>query len=144
MACGMCSSTFKLFIISAIVLYTSYLYSYKCESVSTLETILHPMNSHHQSLCKYVYKSEEILTPYGHKLHGFLDDHVHSTQVFQKYDLHGKMVRGIDAGYSFIKPALFELYKLIEVLEVKGYDYAVIGYNHLVQLYHDKVAPKLA
>lgn len=144
MACGICSSTFKLFVITLIVVYTSYLYSYKCENVSKLEAILHPLNNHHQSMCKYVDKSEEIVAPYAQKLHQFLDDHVHSTEVFQKYKLHEKMVCGINTGYNFIKPALFEVYKIIEIVEVKGYDYAVIGYNHALALYHEKVAPKLA
>ncbi|EGV60940.1 hypothetical protein PSN45_001257 [Yamadazyma tenuis] len=136
-------SSVKLILISLVALYTSYLYIYKCENVSTLEAILHPINNHHKSLCDYVYKTEEFAKPHLSNAQSFLDKNVHSTEFFQKYQIHEHFVSYSTKAYEFVHPFLIEIYKLVEIVEVYVYDYSVLAWTKAVYFYNTTVVPKI-
>lgn len=138
-----CGTSLKFIVISLVVFYTSYLYMYKCESVSALESILHPLNHHHKCLCDYVDKSETFVKPHLATAQNFLDKNVHQTDFFKKHQIHEKIVGASTAAYDFAHPYLIEVYKVVEIIEVHAYNYLSSIYEKIVALYHGTVAPKV-
>lgn len=144
-----CGCTFKALLVTLLVTYTSYLLFYKCEQLTEsqfeheVKTILHPINHGHNQLCDGLSKAQTFLTPYGKKTQAFLDENVHSTEFFQKYQIHEKMVCCFNTAVTFIHPYAIKVYQVIEILEVHAYDHGVKLYEQGLQLYDEHVAPKL-
>lgn len=135
-------TSIKFILISLVSLYVSYLYIYKCENVSTLDTLLHPINSHHKTMCDYVYKTETFAKPHLENAQSLWVKNVHSTDLFKKYQIHEKAGKYSSIAYEYIHPVLIEVFKVIEIVEVYAYDYSILGFNKAKNFYETTVLPK--
>ncbi|RCK62458.1 hypothetical protein Cantr_09269 [Candida viswanathii] len=118
----------KCFLTCLIVYYITYLYNYKCPTLSTplqegIEHIIHPLSNQHSVLCEYLHSGVEFVEPYHAKVHAFLDDNVHNTQFFIDNKIEDKISDAKDKFTTYVYPYVHELYKLTDVVEVHVYDH---------------------
>ncbi|KAI3406081.1 hypothetical protein KGF56_001300 [Candida oxycetoniae] len=116
----------RTFIFGLIVFYTSYLYNYKCPSLTPIEKIenkvLHPLSSQHSVLCDLLHGGVNKVEPYVFKAHTFLDEHVHSHPLFIKYKIHDKFLCAQDKFKTYVYPRIYDLYEFTDSVEAKSYD----------------------
>lgn len=129
----------KCFITSFIAIYAIYLYSYKCSTIE--ENSLSPLFGAHSQLCLTLTKGETYVQPYLAKATEFLDTHVHSHHTFKQYKVEEKLSTAKTSYTKYINPYVVEVYKLIEILEVKVYEYYVLAVEHLKVVYAERIAP---
>ena len=134
-----CFAKVKCFLACIVLYYISYLYNYKCPTLTPLqegvETILHPLHSHHSVLCDYLHTGINTVEPYTAKVHGFLDDHVHSHPLFIEYKVEDKLTCAKNKFSTYVYPYIHQLYQFTDVAEVHAHE-------HLSQVY-DKVQKTL-
>lgn len=137
----------KTLFVSLVLFYTVYLFSYKCPSVAesplqhTVESVLHPLSHHHNQLCDGLSRGQGFVAPYTAKVHGFLDEHVHSHALFKKYDIAGKATCAQSKYSTYVAPHVLKLWQAVEVAEVYVYDHAVQVYGLIKAQYDLYLAP---
>ncbi|EMG48526.1 hypothetical protein SBY92_003863 [Candida maltosa Xu316] len=124
-----CFAKVKCFLACIIVYYISYLYNYKCPSLTPLEqavegvteTVLHPLHSHHSVLCEYLHSGIDTVQPYHAKVHDFLDEHIHQHPLFIEYKIEDKLTSAKKQFSTYVYPYINELYTFTDALEVQAY-----------------------
>lgn len=129
----------KCFISSFLVIYAIYLYSYKCSTIEA--NSLNPLFNAHSELCHVLTKGESYVQPYVAKVTQFLDTNVHSRPTFKQYKVEEKLSLAKSSYNKYVNPYVVEVYKLIEILELKVYQYYVLVLEQLKLVYTEKVAP---
>ncbi|KAJ9094531.1 hypothetical protein QFC19_007941 [Naganishia cerealis] len=125
----------KIYLTIFVVLYTTYLFSYKCAKLNEtafehgVEKVLHPLSHSHNQLCDGLNKGVNFATPYVGHVQKFLDDHVHSTKLFQDYKIHEKVVCAQGKYYKFVHPWVIRYFQLFEVAEQHVADHFVAQYG---------------
>ncbi|EDK45284.1 hypothetical protein PVL30_002951 [Lodderomyces elongisporus] len=116
----------RTFLLGLIVFYSTYLYNYKCPTLTfgeNLETkLFHPLRSQHSTLCELLHGGVNKVEPYTTQAHAFLDEHVHSHPLFIKYKVHDKAVAAKEQFDKYAYPVIEQLYEFTDVFEVKAYD----------------------
>ncbi|KAI5954562.1 hypothetical protein KGF54_002337 [Candida jiufengensis] len=116
----------KTFLFSFIVFYTTYLYNYKCPTLSPLEKVenkvLHPLSTQHSTLCELLHGGLDKVDPYYIQLNQFLDNNIRSQPIVKQWELCAK----VEATKSHLKqhvyPLLHQLYEFTDVAETRIYD----------------------
>lgn len=125
----------KIYLTIFVVIYTTYLFSYKCAKLNEtafehgVEKVLHPLSHSHNQFCDGLNKGVNFATPYVGHVQKFLDDHVHSTKLFQDYKIHEKMVCAQGKYYKFVHPWVIRYFQLFEVAEQHVADHFVAQYG---------------
>lgn len=122
-----CFAKVKCFLACFIVYYISYMYNYKCPTLSTplqegIEHIIHPLSSQHSILCAYLQTGITTIEPYHAKVHTFLDENVHNTQFFIDNKIEDKISCAKSKFTTYVYPYIHELYKWTDVVEIQAYD----------------------
>lgn len=131
---------FKIYLTIFVVIYTSYLFSYKCPKLNEstfehgVETVLHPLSHSHNQMCDAVNKGVNFATPYVQQVQKFLDDNVHSTKFFKEYQIHEKMVCAQGKYYKFVHPWVIKYFQLLEVVEHHVAEHVVAQYGRAKKL----------
>ncbi|CAI5755904.1 unnamed protein product [Candida verbasci] len=133
----------KCFLASFLIFYTSYLYFYKCQTLTPLqevgEKILHPLHSHHSQLCEVLHNGINYVEPYATKTHKFLDDNVHSHPLFIEYKIHEKIEFAKSQFIKYVYPRIYELYQLTDQVEAKAYDHFTGLYHQVIEFGQSKL-----
>lgn len=144
-------SKIRLLVISTLAFYSVYLFSYKCHQKTLLESLLHPGSgkalahpfaSQQDKLCDVLNTGSDYVSPYVSKATDFLDQHVHSLDLFKKYKVASK-VECAKAKYH--KHAHPHVHKVLQYFEIAEYHAAVHLHNLIGQVkkhFHSTVVPK--
>lgn len=139
----------RTIIITFLVVYTTYLFTYKCAQLNEsvlqheAETIFHPLTHHHNKLCDGLNAGVAFVTPYVEKAHGFLDEHVHSNKYFIEYEVKEKFLCAKSQYYKFVYPYVIQFFEYFEIAEVHVYDHFAHLYELAKAYYYSTVSPKI-
>ncbi|ODV80025.1 uncharacterized protein CANTADRAFT_5700 [Suhomyces tanzawaensis NRRL Y-17324] len=131
----------RLLLSSFLVVYVAYLFSYKCVQLkeSTLEhgvqSVLHPLTHTHNQACDALNQGSEYLKPYVAQVQQLLDTHVHSHPLFKQYKVEAKLACAKGKYQTYLSPYVQQVFQLIEIIELRVYEYVVAAYTEAKRLY---------
>ncbi|KAI5962324.1 uncharacterized protein KGF55_003400 [Candida pseudojiufengensis] len=133
----------KTFLFTFIVFYSTYLYNYKCPTLTPLESIenkvLHPLTSQHSTLCELLHGGLNKIDPYYVQLNLFLDKNIRSQPIVKEWGLCAKVEKTKSNLKYHVYPLLNQLYEFTDYAETRIYDELNHYYLKAEEFVHGKL-----
>lgn len=137
----------RIFVFTSIF-YAVYLFTYKCPQVvdhpieQSARSLFSPLASTHKHLCGHLNHGHQLVSPYLAKVHGFLDDNVHSTAFFKENKIEEKIQCAKGKFDTHVYPIVEKVWEGVEIAEAQLFDFGYKAYGNLEQHFHKTVVPK--
>lgn len=132
-----------------LLFYFFYLVDYKCVELkenplhSRVDQVFHPLARHHAAACEAIAKGHDAVEPYVQKVHGLLDEHVHSTKFFKDNKIEDKIETAKKQFHQVVDPVLAQVWQVVDSFEKVAYDHVEKAVGQGQQYFDKNIKPKV-